>query len=142
MKYISNNTRFLRFILPLILIMFIAGCEDEEDENETPAVIEFKTGEQYISEDASVSKGAVITVGIVADKGENNFKRYNVSVAYDNAVTTKTVQEFRISDDENVHYEKDVTISVRNQAGKEKFYFTISDTEGNLVQKAVTLAVE
>jgi hypothetical protein len=129
----------MKILIPLFLLLFCISCEEEE--GETSAKIEFKTGANYTSENKTVEKGASITVGIIADKAENNFKKYNVSVSYDGALTTVTVSNFTISSDENIHYEKDVTIVVRNQSGIEKYYFTIADTDGNLIQKAITLEV-
>jgi hypothetical protein len=130
----------MKILIPLFLLLFCVGCEEEE--GETSAKIEFKSGVNYTSQDGTVAKGSQITVGIVADKAENNFKKYNVSVAYDGALTTVTVMNFIITSDENIHYEKDITFSVRNQSGNEKYYFTIADTDGNLIQKAISLSVE
>ena len=128
-----------RFIPLLLFLLFCVSCENEQ---EPEASIEFKTGTGYTYQDATISKGSSITVGIIADKAENNLKAYNVSVSYDGASTTITVQDFTISSDENTHYDKDVTFTVRNQVGTEKYYFTIIDVDGNLVQKMLTFTVE
>jgi hypothetical protein len=124
------------------LLFFLLICISCENEQETAASIEFKTDIGYTSQDATISFGSSITVGIVADKAENNFKTYNVSVSYDGASTTITVQNFTISSDENTHYDKDVNFTIRNQTGMEKYYFTIVDVDGNIVQKILTFKVE
>lgn len=124
------------------LLFFLLLCISCENEPETVATIEFKTCIGYISQDTTISKGSSLTVGIVADKTENNLKAYNVSVSYDGASTTITVQNFTISSDENAHYDKDVNFTVRNQTGTEKYYFTIVDVDGNLVQKMLTFTIE
>jgi hypothetical protein len=126
----------------ITLLLFLLFCVSCENEQEPVASIEFKTGIGYTSQDATISRGSSITVGIVADKAENNLKVYNVSVSYDGASNTITVQNFTISSDENTHYDKDVNITVRNQTGTEKYYFTIVDVDGNLVQKTLTFTVE
>jgi hypothetical protein len=126
--------------IPLLLFLLI--CISCEKEQEPAASIEFKTDIGYTSHDATISKGSSITVGIVADKAENNLKAYNVSVSYDGASTTITVKDFTISSDENTHYDKDVNFTVRNQAGTEKYYFTIVDVDGNLIQKILTFTIE
>ena len=115
------------------------SCENEQ---EPAASIEFKTGIVYTSKDAILSRGSSITVGIVAAKAENNLKAYNVSVSYEGASNTITVKNFTISSDENAHYDKDVNFTVRNQTGIEKYYFTIVDTDGNIVQKTLTFTIE
>jgi len=127
-----------RYIPLLLFLLFCFSCENEQ---EPAASIEFKTGAGYTCRDATISKGSSITVGIVVDKAENNLKAYNVSVSYDGASTTITVQNFTISSDETTHYDKDVNFTVRNQTGTEKYYFTIVDVDGNLVQKILTLTI-
>jgi hypothetical protein len=127
------------WITLLLFLLFCIGCENEQ---EPVASIEFKTGIGYTSQDASISRGLSITVGIVATKAENNLKTYNVSVSYDGASSTITIQNYTIPLDENTLYDKDVTFTVRNQTGTEKYYFTVVDTDGNIVQKTLTLTVE
>ncbi len=127
------------WIITILSLLFFISCENEQ---EPAASIEFKTGIGYTSQDTTVLKGSSIKVGIVADKAENNLKTYNVSVAYDGASTTITVQNYTIPADENSHYDQDVTITVRNQAGIEKYYFTLVDVDGNLVQKILIFTIE
>jgi hypothetical protein len=124
------------------LLLFLLFCISCEKEQEPAASLEFKTGTGYTSQDAAISKGSSLTVGIIADKAENNLKAYNVSVSYDGASNTITVRNFTISSDENTHYDKDVSFTVRNQSGTERYYFTIVDVDGNLVQKMLTFTIE
>ena len=126
----------------ITLLLFLLFCISCENEQEPAASIEFKTGSGYTSQDATISKGSSLTVGIIAAKAENNLKSYNVSVSYDGASTTKTIQNFIISSDENAYYDKDITITLRYQPGTEKYYFTVVDTDGNIVQKTLTFTIE
>ena len=126
--------------IPLLFLIFLCiGCENEK---EPEASMEFKTGASYASQDTTISMGSSLTVGIVADKAENNFKAYNVSVSYDGAFNTITIQNFSIASDENAHYDKDVNLTVRNLPGIEKYYFTIEDVDGNLLQKMLSFTIE
>jgi hypothetical protein len=131
--------RFTRTLLMVIFLTICFGCEDEE---EIAATIEFKTGIGYTSQDAVITKGSSLTVGVVVTSAENKLKSYNVSVSYDGATITKTVKNFIITDTENSVYDKDVDFNVRDQKGNEKYYFTIVDADGNLVQKNLTFTVE
>ena len=140
MQKLNLNIPFMKNWIPLLLfLLFCISCENEQ---EPLASIEFKTDIGYTFQDATISRGSSITVGIVADKAENNLKTYNISVSYDGALNTITVQNFTISSDENIHYDKDVHFTVRNQTGTEKYYFTIVDVDGNLVQKMLTFTIE
>jgi hypothetical protein len=129
-------------IRPLIMIFFLLICISCEREEEALPTLELKTGSEYTSQDVTISKGASLTVGIVATKADNNLKTYNVSVSYDGAFTTTTIQNFTIPSDENTYYDKDVNFAVRNQSGTEKYYFTIVDVDGNIIQKSLTFTVE
>ena len=128
--------------LPPVIVFFLFLFISCEREQEPLPSIELKTGAGYTSQDATISKGSSLTVGILATKAENNLKTYNVSVSYDGASSTITIQNFTIPLDENTLYDKDVTFTVRNQTGTEKYYFTVVDTDGNIMQKTLAFTVE
>ena len=129
----------LLFLFLLPILQFVC-CEEKEAE--IPPDVSFKTGNGYTSTDVTVVPDSSLTVGIIAVNREDDLITYNVSVAYDGASTTTTVENFTIPESEKDHYEKDVTFSVRNQAGSEKFYFTITDSDGNIAQLSIMVTVE
>lgn len=106
-----------------------------------PPTVNFKTGTGYTSNDGSAARNSTIKVGIIADKVEDDMLTYNVSYAYDGAATTVTNQTFTLAGTEQQHYDKDVTFNIRNQAGTEKWTFTITDKDGNIAQKQITFTV-
>lgn len=124
------------------LSLFLLLCVSCENEKEVPATMEFKTGTGYTWQDATIDRGSQLTVGITATRADNNLKTYNVSVSFDGAFTTTTISNFTISADEKAVYDKDVSFTVRDQTGKEKYYFTIVDVDGNIVQKSLNFDVE
>jgi hypothetical protein len=126
-------------LLPVVFFVLAISCDKEA---EIPPTLELKTGMGYTSQDATIAKDSTITVGIVATKTEDDLKTYNVSVAYDGASTTTSIQNYTIAAAEKSLYEKNVTFTVRDQAGTEKYYFTITDVDGNIVQKILTFTVE
>jgi hypothetical protein len=125
-------------VLFSVLILFI-GCDKEP---EIPPTLELKTGTEYTSQDATISKNSTLKVGIIATKTEDDLKTYNVSVSYDGASSTSTIENFTLSSGEKALYNKDVTFTVRDQTGTEKYFFTITDVDGNIVQKILTFTVE
>ena len=137
-----NTSMMQKWILPKVLISVIIlfiGCDKEP---EIPPTLELKTGTVYTSLDATVAKDSTLTVGIIATKTEDDLKSYNVSVSYDGATSTSTIENFTISSAEKALYNKDVTFTVRNQTGIEKYFFTITDVDGNIVQKILIFTVE
>lgn len=130
----------LIFFFILFCPVFLNSSCDKEAE--IPPTIEFKTGGGYTSSDAMVSPDSVLIVGIIAQKTEDDLNSYNVSVSYDGALTTNTIQDYTISESDRSHYEKDVTIPVRSTSGTEKYYFTITDSDRNIAQLTLVITVE
>lgn len=132
--------KFSKILLMLFLatFSFATACKDKDEDPETPPTIEFKTGSGYTSADATVAKNTTLKVGIKATKTEDDLKTYTVSYAYDGATSTSSFQNINITAD---LFESDVNITTRNQSGTEKWYFTITDSDGNIAQKILTLTV-
>ncbi len=136
MKTIKKNVQVMMAIA--ILGFFVSSCKKDKH---IPPSISFKTTAGYTSGDGAAARNTLIKVGIVADKEEDDMLTYNVSYAYDAAATTTTSQSFGLTGTEQQHYDKDVTFTTRNQAGTEKWVFTITDADGNIAQKQIILTV-
>ena len=117
----------------------LSSCEKDEH---IPPNVTLKTGNGYTSADATVGKNQAIMVGITGEKVEDDMIKYNVSYAFDGASATTTYQDFSLSGSEQQHYDKDVTFTTRNQSGTEKWIFTITDKDGNIAQKTITLTLQ
>ena len=137
MKSMMTTIKTLAFVSAFCFM--ISGCE--KDEHKPPSMT-LKTGNGYTSTDVTATKGQSIKVGITATKVEDDMLTYNVSYAYDGASTTNTLQTFNLTGSEQQNYDKDVTFTTRNQAGSEKWIFTITDKDGNIVQKQIVLTVQ
>lgn len=131
------KTNFLRAFVLLTIVAIVSSCDPHE-----PPKIEFKTGGNYTSQDATVAKGASVTVGIIAKKTEDEMKTYNISYAYDGASSTQTKETFTLTGAEEKNYEKDYTFTVRNQAGVEDWSFVITDRDGNIAKLKLKLTVQ
>jgi len=127
------------FLLFLTSIALVQGCK-KSTEPENPPTLVFKTGAGYTATDAIVAKSATVKVGVTATKTEDDLKTFNVSVAFDGASATTSKQSVDIPSG-NTQFDSDITITTRNQAGSEKWFFTITDVDGNVVQKTITLTV-
>ena len=126
---------FLSIIILSIMVL-VSSCDPHK-----PPRLVFKTDAGYTSSDASVAKGSTVRVGIIADKVEDDMKRYNISYAFDGATTTTTKESFNLAGSEENHYEKDYEFQVRNQSGTETWYFVITDKDGNIAKLSLTLTV-
>lgn len=122
-------------------LVAISGCKKEDEEAEIPPLLELKTGADYIAADATVAQSTTIKVGIIATKTEDDLLTFNVSYAYDGSSSTTSQETVDITGAGKTLFEKDVTITTRGQAGTEKWFFTITDVDGNMVQEVITLEV-
>lgn len=132
-----KSIKTLFVILSLSLIT--TSCEKDKH---VPPDVSLKTGTGYIAADTTVAPNTAVTVGFVADKTEDELKTFNVSYAFDNAATTTTDTTITLTSAEEDHYEKDYMFTTRNQAGTEKWIFTITDRDGNIAQKQIVLTVK
>lgn len=130
------NFKSSLYFIFLIMTIVLLSCDPH-----IPPSIEFKTGGDYLSADATVPIGSTIKVGIIGKKKEDDMKTFNVSFAYDGATSTTTKDNFRLSGDEEKNYDKDYSFTVRNQAGVEDWYFVITDRDGNIAKLTLKLTV-
>lgn len=136
----KTKRQLLALTLILTVFTFIfSSCKKDEH---IPPDISLKTGAGYTSGDATVGQGEDILVGITGEKKEDDMISFNVSVAYDGASTTNTIQTTNLSGAGQQHFETDVTFTTRAQAGSEKYFFTIIDKDGNIAQKQLVLTVQ
>lgn len=131
----------LFFFFLTILIVGITACKKKTDPH-VPPTVAFKNTTNYVYKDTIVGLQDTLTVGIIATKTEDDLKSYNVSTAYDGASTTTTFYNYLVTEAEYTGLNKDVQIITRNQAGSEKWIFSIVDRDGNITQKFFTLTVQ
>lgn len=132
---------FISISLLSIVTLTMTACNKEKDPH-VPPDVQFKTDAGYTYADAAAGMQDTLLVGIVATKTEDDLKSYNVSYAYDGATTTTTSYNYLMTEAEYTGYSGDVQIITRNQAGSEKWVFSIVDRDGNITQKSFTLTVQ
>ena len=133
------KNRLLFIFLPIAIISI--ACKKQNDPHIPPDVV-FKTGGNYTSTDLTVGLEDTLTIGIVATKTEDDMKSYNVSYAYDGSTTTTTFYNYLLDATEYTSYSHDIDITTRNQAGTERWVFSIVDRDGNITQKTINLTVQ
>ena len=135
------NMKYIIGLTSLVMVLLMTSCKKDKDPRIPPDMV-FKTGSGYISADAVVNLQDTLTVGIIATKTEDDLKSFNVSYAYDGSATTTTFYNYYLQSSEINSYSHDVQIITRNQAGSERWVFSIVDRDGNITQKSITLTVQ
>lgn len=132
--------KIFSFAAIILATTFVASCE--KDEGKLPNIA-FKKGTSYTSADATVGKKATVKFGIDASKSEDKdvLKTFDGSRSYDNAAATSFVSE-TLTGSQGDSYSKDVEITTRDQAGIEKYTFTVINRDGLKNSVSVTLTVQ
>jgi hypothetical protein len=121
-------------------LLFSFSCKKKADPHVPPDVV-LKTGGSYINGDRTVHKKDTLLVGITATKTEDDLKSFNASYYYDGATQGTTFYNYLMGGNEKESYSHDIQIVTRNQAGSEKWVFSIVDRDGNITQKTIVLTV-
>jgi len=137
---------FLKVVLPFFAaVIFVSfnACEKETDKM-IPPILEFKTGAGYFSDTvATVGISTPIKVGVHAEKteGEDFLNTFTVSHAFDG--NTIAQDSSRVLDEsEHDDFDEDVNFTTRANPGTEVYYFTITNRDGLIVTKTITLTVQ
>lgn len=125
----------------ILTTLFVISCKKEKDEGKLPN-IGFKTGGTYVSGSITLSKDTTITVGISASKAEENdvLKSFDASRAYDSGTDSSFISE-ALTGTQGDTYDKDMTITTRNQAGTETYTFTVINRDGLKNSVSLTITV-
>ena len=136
----KKTNHIIILCLSALLIFTMASCK--KDEGRLPD-ISFKTGTGYTSADAILAKNAALKIGINAAKTEEEdvLKTFNISVSYDGAPST-TIYSETIPAAQEDNYSYDLVKNTRDQAGTEKYTFTITNRDGLVNTVALTITVQ
>lgn len=141
---ITVNKILLTFFLAAMSLIIFNACSKESDQM-IPPILEFKTGDGYMSDTAAtVSVSTPIKVGIHAEKteGEDYLNTFTVSHSYDGALPPAKDSVHIMETSEHDIYETDVDFITRDIPGTEVYYFTVSNRDGLVVTKTIALTVE
>lgn len=131
-----------KYIIITLVVLAAVSCKKGKADPHVPPNVELVSGSKFITGDCTLAKKDTVWVGIRAHKTEDDLKSYNVSYAYDGATTTNTFFNYLLVASEYDNYAKDIQIITRNQAGTEKWVFSIVDRDGNITQKTINITVQ
>jgi hypothetical protein len=142
-----NNMKQLKQLLRLaflsvVVSIFLNACKKEDDEM-IPPKLEFKTGAGYISSDATVPPDTTVTIGIHAEQTESEdyLNTFTFSHSFDGGDDVSEPTE-TLDESEHEIFEEDIQITTRDMPGTEKYTFTITNRDGLIVSKSITLTVQ
>jgi hypothetical protein len=132
---------FKTCILFLTLAFGIISFSCEKDEM-IPPTIDFTTGSGYTSADSHIALSTDFKIGVTAKRTEDkdDLKTFVVTVSYDGGAET-TIDNVTIPAAQAGEFTKDYDLTTRNAAGSEKYSFTVTNRDGLITTKAITITV-
>jgi hypothetical protein len=138
MKHLLKSNRLL-VIASLAIVLLATSCEKDA---KIPPTIDFTTAGGYTSADGSLARNTAFKIGITAQKteGKDVLKTWTVTRSYDGAAET-TIDSQTLSGAQGDLFTKDYPLTTRNQAGTEKYTFTVTNRDGLITTKSITITV-
>ena len=132
---------FKTSILFLVLAFGIISFSCEKDEM-IPPTIEFTTGNGYTSADSHISPDTDFKIGVTAKRTEENddLKTFAVTVSYNGGMDS-TIDNVTIPSVQGGEFMKDYNLTTRNATGTEKYSFTVTNRDGLITTKVITISV-
>jgi len=132
---------FKTCILFLALAFGIISFSCKKDEM-IPPTIDFTTGSGYTSADSHIALDTDFKIGVTAKRteDEDDLKTFIVTVSYDGGAET-TIDNVTIPAAQAGEFTKDYDLTTRNTAGIEKYSFTVTNRDGLVTTKAITITV-
>ncbi len=133
-----NKTRSLALIT-LSAVIFLSSCNKDKM---IPPTIDFTTTAGYTSADAHIALITAFKIGVDAKRTESkdDLKTFSVTRSYDGAAAT-TVENLTLTSAQAAEFTKDYPFTTRNVAGTEKYTFTVTNRDGLITTKSITITV-
>jgi hypothetical protein len=127
------------FSLIAIVAFLFSSCEKD---NMIPPTIDFTTGTGYVSADAHLAVNTTFKIGVTAKRTEPNddLKTFIVTRSYDGGAES-TIDNVTIPSAQAGEFTKDYDLTTRNQNGMEKYTFTVTNRDGLITTKSITISV-
>jgi len=135
------NIPFKKSILFLVLAFGIISFSCKKDEM-IPPTIDFTTGTGYTSTDSHIALDTDFKIGVSAKRTEDkdDLKTFVVTVSFDGEAAT-TIDNVTIPAAQAGEFTKDYDLTTRNAAGTEKYSFTVTNRDGLITTRIITITV-
>ena len=135
--HIRLQASILFFILAFGIISF--SCKKDEM---IPPTIDFTTGTGYTSADSHIALNTDFKIGVTAKRteGKDDLKTFVVTRSFDGGAET-TIDNITLTSAQGAEFTKDYDFTTRNTSGTEKYSFTVTNRDGLITTKTITITV-
>lgn len=131
-------TNYLLASAALVSMVF-TSCSD--DDTPKPPSLSFRGGSEYVSSDATVTVGENFIVGVTSlPNSESGKKLSNFTIVRTFNNVPFTVLDSALGNVESL--DMDIIFSANLDAGSERFVFTVTDKDGEMVENAIVITTE
>ncbi|HMG68324.1 MAG TPA: hypothetical protein VK588_11590 [Chitinophagaceae bacterium] len=133
---ILSKTYVLFFIMVLGVV---TSCEKDKM---VPPTIDFLTTSGYTSADGHIALSTSFKIGVDAKRTEeeDDLKTFVVTKTYDGGTET-TIDNVTLTSAQAGEFTKDYNLVTRSTAGTEKYSFTVTNRDGLITTKTITITV-
>jgi len=137
MKTLKMRSSFFTFITAVVFLL--SSCEKDKM---IPPTIDFTTGAGYVSADGHLAVNTNFKIGVTAKRTEekDDLKTFVVTRSYDGGAET-TIDNVTIPSAQAGEFTKEYPLTTRNQNGTEKYTFTVTNRDGLITTKSITITV-
>jgi hypothetical protein len=138
MKHLLRSNSLLVFAFSAAILL-MTSCEKDA---KIPPTVTFTTGAGYTSADGSIARNVTFKIGVTAQKTEDKdvLKTFTAEKSYDGAAAIN-IETLTLTGGQGDTFNKDYTLTTRNQAGTEKYNFTVTNRDGLVTTKSITITV-
>jgi len=128
-------------ILFLVLAFGIISLSCDKDQM-IPPTIDFTTGTGYTSAHSNISLDTDFKIGVTAKRTEDkdDLKTFVVTVSFDGEAAT-TIDNVTLPAAQAGEFTKDYDLTTRNAVGTEKYSFTVTNRDGLITTRTITITV-
>jgi hypothetical protein len=137
MKILLIRNSFITIITTAFFLL--SSCEKDKM---IPPTIDFTTSAGYIPADGHLAVNTAFKIGVTAKRTEekDDLKTFVVTRSYDGGTET-TIDNVTIPSAQAEEFTKDYPLTTRNQNGTEKYTFTVTNRDGLITTKSITITV-
>jgi hypothetical protein len=137
MNYLKISGALL--LTGVLLILSFSSCEKDKM---IPPTLDFTTGPGYTSADGHIALNTAFKIGVDAKRTEDkdDLKTFTVTKSLDGGADA-TIDNVTIPSAQAAEFTKDYNLITRNTAGTEKYTFTVTNRDGLITTKSITITV-
>jgi len=125
-------------LLALGVTLVSASCNRDNDRPSVNPTIQFVIEEGYTYQSDTVAVNDTLLVGVRINKGDDALNTFKVLSKYDNG--SEEVQDSLPIGTETFAFDK--VIRIRPVAGTERWTFSLQESDGDIIRRALTFTVQ